>query len=96
MCAVFAGRIRRARSLVMYGSYAEWIGEPGYPWAMTREEHERAFAAFEKHWGTPVGLQRIAPAVASDERYRSWSARSWPLAAPRRGEAPQTLLHHPR
>ena len=76
MCALFAATYpARTHSLVMYGSYAKWIREPGYPWAMTREEHERAFAAFEKHWGTPVGLQRIAPSVASDERYRSWFAR---------------------
>jgi class 3 adenylate cyclase len=76
MCALFAATYpARTHSLVMYGSYAKWIREPEYPWAMTREEHERAFAAFEKHWGTPVGLQRIAPSVAADERYRNWFAR---------------------
>ena len=51
----------RTAALVMYGGYAKWIRSDDYPWAPTREEHEAAFEALEKHWGTPIGLSTLAP-----------------------------------
>jgi class 3 adenylate cyclase/alpha-beta hydrolase superfamily lysophospholipase len=64
----------RTAALIMYGAYARWIRADDYPWAPTREEHEAAFKAFEKHWGTPIGLRTMAPSVANDERARQWFA----------------------
>jgi len=52
----------------MYGTYAKWIRDAEYPWAPTRAEHEAAFDAYEKGWGTPIGLKIFAPSVARDER----------------------------
>jgi class 3 adenylate cyclase/alpha-beta hydrolase superfamily lysophospholipase len=64
----------RTAALIMYGAYARWIRADDYPWAPTREEHEAAFKAFEKHWGTPIGLKTMAPSVANDEQARQWFA----------------------
>jgi hypothetical protein len=63
----------------MYGTYAKWIRDAEYPWGPTREDH--AFAAYEKGWGTPIGLKVFAPSVAGDKRWRQWWARHLRLAA---------------
>jgi pimeloyl-ACP methyl ester carboxylesterase len=76
MCALFAATYpERTTALVMCGSYARWIRDEECPWAMTREQHEAAAAAFERGWGTPVGFRTIAPTSSADERYRNWWAR---------------------
>ena len=76
MCALFAATYpERTAALVICGSYAKWMRDADYPWAPTRADHEAAFAAYEKGWGTSsVGLKIIAPSVASDERYRKFWA----------------------
>jgi class 3 adenylate cyclase len=71
----------RTAALIMYGAYAKWIRSDDYPWAPTREEHEAAFQAFEKHWGTPVGLKTLAPSVANDEQMRQWWAHYLRMSA---------------
>jgi class 3 adenylate cyclase len=76
MCALFAATYpERTSALVMSGCYAKWIKDVGYPWAPTRAEHEAAFDAYERHWGTPIGINTIAPSVANDESCRNWWAR---------------------
>lgn len=76
MCALFAAtHAERTAALVMCGSYARWIRDDDCPWAMTREQHEAAAAAFERGWGTPVGFKTVAPTSSADERYRNWWAR---------------------
>lgn len=75
MCALFAATYpQRTAALIMYGGYAKWVRDPEYPWAPTREDHEKAFEDYEKRWGTPVGLKVMAPNVAGDQRYREWWA----------------------
>jgi len=76
MCALFAATYpERTAALVMCGSYAKWMRDADYPWAPTRADHEAAFDAYEKGWGTTsVGLKIIAPSVANDERYRKFWA----------------------
>jgi len=82
MSALFAATYpARTSALVMYGTYAKWIRDAEYPWAPTREDHEAAFTAYEKAWGTPIGLKVFAPSVAGDERWRQWWARHQRLAA---------------
>lgn len=71
----------RTAALIMYGAYAKWIRADDYPWAPTREEHEAAFKAFEKYWGTPIGLNTLAPSAASDERVRQWYAHHMRVSA---------------
>ena len=55
----------RTAALIMYGAYAKWIRADDYPWAPTREEHEAAFKAYERRWGTPIGLKTLAPSAAN-------------------------------
>src|SRR5262245_54449867 len=82
MSALFAATYpARTSALVMYGTYAKWIRDAEYPWAPTRAEHEAAFDAYEKGWGTPIGLKIFAPSVSRDERWRQWWARHLRLAA---------------
>jgi len=82
MSAVFAATYpERTSALVMSGCYAKWIKADDYPWAPTREEHEAAFVAYEKHWGTPIGFKTIAPSFADDETCRNWWARNLRLGA---------------
>ena len=71
----------RTAALIMFGAYAKWIRSEDYPWAPTREQHEAAFEAYEKHWGTPIGLKILAPSVANDERMRQWYARHQRVSA---------------
>jgi class 3 adenylate cyclase len=64
----------RTTALIMYGAYPRWIRDAGYPWALTREEHEKAFQVWEERWGTPMGLGGFAPSVAHDEHFRqTWA-----------------------
>ena len=82
MCALFAATYpERTSALVMYGTYARWIRDPSYPWVPTREEHEKAMEAYEKGWGTTIGLRVMAPSVAQDESHREHWARYQRLAA---------------
>ena len=71
----------RTAALIMYGAYAKWIRADDYPWAPTREEHEAALKAYEKHWGTPIGLKTLAPSVANDEQMRQWWAHYLRMSA---------------
>ena len=76
MCALFAATYpERTSALVMSGCYAKWIKDKDYPWAPTRAEHEAAFDAYERNWGTPIGIKTMAPSVANDESCRNWWAR---------------------
>jgi len=76
MCALFAATYpERTSALIMCGSYARWLRDDDCPWAPTREQHEAAFAAYERSWGTPIGFKTIAPSASADERYRNWWAR---------------------
>lgn len=82
MCALFAATYpQRVSALIMSGSYAKWIKDVDYPWAPTRAEHEAAFSAYERHWGTAIGFKTVAPSVADEERYRNWWARNLRLGA---------------
>ena len=82
MCGLFAATYPdRTSALVMSGCFARWIRDDDYPWAPTREEHEAAFAAYERNWGTPIGFKTVAPSAANDERARNWWARNLRLGA---------------
>jgi class 3 adenylate cyclase len=71
----------RTAALIMYGAYAKWIRADDHPWGPTREEHEAAFKAYERHWGTPIGLKKLAPSAANDEGVRQWWAHHLRVSA---------------
>jgi pimeloyl-ACP methyl ester carboxylesterase len=82
MCALFAATYpERTSALIMSGCYAKWIRDEDYPWAPTRQDHEGAFVAYERNWGTPIGFKTVAPSVANDESCRNWWARNLRLGA---------------
>lgn len=82
MSALFATTYpERTTALVPYGGFAKWRRETDYPWALTREEHEKALEVFSKKWGKPIGLRLFAPSVSDDERFRSWWAQYLRLGA---------------
>lgn len=82
MCALFAATYpERTSALMMAGCYPKWIRADDYPWAPTRAEHEAAFDAYERNWGTPIGFKTVAPSMATDERCRNWWARNNRLGA---------------
>lgn len=82
MCALFAATYPELTSaLIMSGCYAKWIRDDDYPWAPTREDHEAACGAYERHWGTPIGFKTVAPSAANDESARNWWARNLRLGA---------------
>ena len=82
MCALFAATYPdRVSALTMSGCFPKWIKDDDYPWAPTREEHEAAMDAYERHWGTSIGFKTVAPSVADDERCRNWWARNLRMGA---------------
>jgi pimeloyl-ACP methyl ester carboxylesterase len=82
MSALFAATYpERTSALVMSGCYAKWIRADDYPWAPTRADHEAAFDAYERNWGTPIGFKTVAPSAANDESARNWWARNLRLGA---------------
>lgn len=82
MSALFAATYpERTSALVMSGCYAKWIRADDYPWAPTRADHEAAFDAYERNWGTPIGFKTVAPSAANDESARNWWARQLRLGA---------------
>ncbi len=71
----------RVRALVLYGTYARALTEPGYPVGVDGDRL-RAFAkGLEAGWGTGKALAAFAPSRAGDERFRQWFARFQRLAA---------------
>jgi class 3 adenylate cyclase len=82
MCALFAATYpERVSALIMSGCFPRWIKDDDYPWAPTREQHEAAFDAYERKWGTSIGFKTIAPSVADDERCKNWWARNLRMGA---------------
>ena len=82
MCALFAATYpERVSALIMSGCFPRWIKDDDYPWAPTREQHEAAFDAYERRWGTSIGFRTIAPSVADDERCKNWWARNLRMGA---------------
>jgi pimeloyl-ACP methyl ester carboxylesterase len=65
----------RTEGLVVYGSFATRVRQPGYPWAPTAEEREREMRGIEEEWGGVVHLAELAPNAANDEEFRDWWAR---------------------
>jgi pimeloyl-ACP methyl ester carboxylesterase/DNA-binding winged helix-turn-helix (wHTH) protein/predicted Ser/Thr protein kinase len=73
MCALFAATYpAKTRALIMIGTYAKRLWDPGYPWAPTRAEREAFHQEIQDGWGGPVGLEARAPSMAADPAFRNW------------------------
>src|SRR4029453_2155238 len=52
-----------------------------FPRRRTKEQQEQVLGAIRKDWGGPVGLDRFAPSLALDDRFRQWWSRYLRMAA---------------
>lgn len=76
MCALFATTYpERTEALVMAGSYARSRRAEDFPFGTSDEEIESFQEMLQREWGTPVGLESIAPSVSADPRFRNWWAK---------------------
>ena len=65
---------RRARGLVVYGTYAKRRDpDDDYPWAPTSEERLQVAASFEGTWGEEFDLTKLAP--NADAAMTTWMER---------------------
>jgi pimeloyl-ACP methyl ester carboxylesterase len=83
MCALFAATYpERVCALITFGAYARWIRENDYPWAPTREQHEKFFGPMEESWGevSPIAAP-YAPSMDGDMEFAERSARYRRLAS---------------
>jgi serine/threonine protein kinase/pimeloyl-ACP methyl ester carboxylesterase/hemoglobin-like flavoprotein len=71
----------RARALVLYGANARTTAGDGHPHGPPPEAGEEVVARIRASWGAPLFLDRLAPAVASDEAFRGFWARYLRMAA---------------
>ena len=62
----------RTRALITFGASAKGTSAPDYPWARTREQHERSHEVMVREWGGPIGLHKRAPSRSGDARFRTW------------------------
>ncbi len=73
----------RATALIVYGSFARWVRADDYPWAPTREQHERAFEYVEAVWGQPDDDDpgAFAPSMKGDRAFAERTARFQRMAS---------------
>jgi class 3 adenylate cyclase len=76
MSALFAATYpERTQGLVLYASGARTLWAPDYPWGYTPEFMAEFLDRMDRSWGTTesgLRLDRTAPSVAHDERFRAW------------------------
>lgn len=64
LAANYPGMVHR---LVLLGSFPKWIKGDGYPWGLSREQHNKIKRYIFEHWGEPVGLNLMAPSIKDDK-----------------------------
>jgi len=75
MCLLFAATYpERTAALVMIGAYARRLWAEDYPFGAPPEEYEAFLEEIRQNWGGPVGIERRAPSLVGDERFRTWWA----------------------
>ena len=62
----------RTVALVTFGVFAKREWDADYPWAPTAEKRQGFYDAIEKEWGGPIGIEDIAPSLATDPLARNW------------------------
>lgn len=72
----------RTSALVLFGSWATWLKEDGYPWAPTLEQHQEAMAMMRvQDPSEPFNLERFAPSKLNDEDFKKRMARYGRMSA---------------
>lgn len=70
-----AAHPERTRSLILYGTFARGVHADDYPWMPTNDVYERAYAVYDRDWGTGRSLRSLAPELADDPPSREFWAR---------------------
>lgn len=75
MSVLFAATYpQRTVALITFGIFAARAWDPEYPWAPTPEQRQKFFDAIENEWGGPIGIDDLAPSLASNQGFRDWWA----------------------
>ena len=64
----------RTTALALYGAFARSAWASDYLHGRTEEQLRTTLEILERGWGGPVGIERMAPSAAKDERFRQWWA----------------------
>lgn len=76
MSALFAATYpERTVGLVMIGSYARMVRTEGYPYGYRQKQMDAFLEYVLEEWGTPLDLDRRAPSMRADPKFREWWAR---------------------
>src|SRR5215510_1303821 len=76
MCALFAASHRdRTSALIMHGSYARMLEAPDYPWGRSPARLEERIEEYLRDWAPASDIDRRAPTMAGDARFREWWTR---------------------
>jgi len=71
----------RARSLILYSTFARSVWAPGYEWAWSEEERDFRMADCVDHWGEGLVAGSVAGSMMGDPRFMEWAGRLERLAA---------------
>ncbi|HKF18111.1 MAG TPA: hypothetical protein VKF14_13075 [Candidatus Dormibacteraeota bacterium] len=67
-----ASHPERTRALVLYAPVVRTLEAPGFPWGWTVERWRESYERFVTGTGTSQNLDREAPSVADDDRFKQW------------------------
>jgi pimeloyl-ACP methyl ester carboxylesterase len=88
MAMLFAATYpERTIALITFGVFAKRVYDPEYPWAPTPEQRQKFYDAIQQEWGSPLGIEDLAPSRANDEHFRRWWA-----SYQRRSASPRAAL----
>src|SRR5215472_18505471 len=92
-CLFAASHPERTRALVLYAPVVRTLEAPGFPWGWTVERWRESYERFVTRTGTSQNLDREAPSVADDDRFKQWWARfERSVASPQQTRELATIL----
>ncbi|HEX2032156.1 MAG TPA: adenylate/guanylate cyclase domain-containing protein [Actinomycetota bacterium] len=77
----------QTEALVLLNSYARLTRAADYPWGTAPDSEEQVLREMRYGWGRGILLDRVAPSMLGDHRFRAWWARYQRL-----GSSPGTVL----
>ncbi|ACT58822.1 alpha/beta fold hydrolase [Hirschia baltica] len=60
--------------LILDGAFAKREWSKDYPWAPNKVERQTFYDEIKTNWGGPIGVESIAPSLASDQDFCRWWA----------------------
>jgi len=72
---------KKARGLILFGSFAKREWSEDYPWAPTPQQRQKFYDKVENHWHEDMDISTIAPSIASDPAQARFFAQYMRLSA---------------